>query len=89
MVNKMDSIADFLKLKISWKTQTIKQADIRKCDKYCGVKDRVLFHLHVKHISNISTVRKMVNGPAGIQEEAAGDIAEVVPTITIKILFDF
>lgn len=78
-------------VRIYWKIQTIKQAVIRQCDKYCDGKHRVLFCLYIKHISNISSVKKMVTGeysdPGGMQEEGVGDIVEVVTTITIKILF--
>lgn len=53
----------------------------------------MLFHLHIKHISNSSTVRKVINeeysGPEGVQEEVVGAIVEVVPVTTIKILFNF
>lgn len=42
----------------------------KKCAKYCDGKHRVLFHFNVKHISNSSTVRKMINeeyfGPGGV-----------------------
>lgn len=48
----------------------------KKCSKYCDGKCRVLFHLHIKHISNSSTVRKVINeeysGPEGVQEEVLG-----------------
>lgn len=54
---------------IYWKIQTSKQLR-ENVIKYYEWKHRVLFHLQIKHISNISTVRKMVNGeysgPGGI-----------------------